>query len=135
MSTLEIPMGEYGEHTLSFGVTNDPADDSAILILHADTERYMLSERDWTRLRDLLDRLDTTTGSHASTVRPEPTVDAASRLLLARFTLETARRDAMDAGHRDEARILAEAKSFLDLAGLHVDHVLALHHHARDGRS
>lgn len=51
MSTLEIPMGEYGEHTLSFGVTNDPADDSAILILHADTERYMLSERDWTRPR------------------------------------------------------------------------------------
>ena len=135
MSTLEIPMGEYGEHTLSFGVTNDPADDSAILILHADTERYMLSERDWTRLRDLLDRLDTTTGSHASTIRPEPAVDAASRLLLARFTLETARRDAMDAGRRDEARILAEATSFLDLAGLHVDHVLALHHHARDGKA
>lgn len=122
---LSIPMGEYGQDQLSFDVENDPAGAGSVLAIHAAGTTYHLYERDWTRLRDLLDRMDT-----AGTPPADPTVQTAERLALARPMLEIARRDATADRNHDEARAWDEAGLLLDLTGLHV--MDALRAHGRD---
>lgn len=82
---LTMPMGEYGEDTLTFAIEPEPAGNGLVLSVTAGGGEYYLYERDWLKLRDLLDAMrttapdDTPTGGDAEPTAPWTPTDAEIR--------------------------------------------------------
>lgn len=105
MNQLTIPMGEYGEDKLSFHVESEPSGRGFVLALTAGGKTYCLYERDWVRLRALLDGMDTAADKPASL-----TDEAVKRLVAADSIMQIAR----NGGRSDEKRAWDEALLWLD---------------------
>lgn len=89
MNRLTIPMGEYGEEELSFRVESAPDGRGLVLALTAGDRTYCLYERDWLRLRQLLDGMDTVADKPA-----DPPDEATRRLVATDSMMRIARDDA-----------------------------------------
>lgn len=116
MNQLTIPMGEYGEDRLSFRVESSPDGRGLVLAITAGDRTYCLYERDWLRLRRLLDGMDTTADKPA-----DPLEETVRRLVLADSMMHIARGDASAAGRRREVRAWDEALLWLEHAALSVN--------------
>lgn len=120
---LTIPMGEYGEDELSFGIEPEPAGNGLVLSVTAGGEEYYLYERDWLKLRTLLDTMDVKDSKPSS-----PLDEVVRRLALAESMMNIARQDAFDHRSPGEAHAWSAALLWLRHVYMSVNDAIRARH-------